>query len=224
MGLSQGPPALLPFSVIVGPYNECHSSGVSLQAICNAFNHQSFFFLNHSNIRHGFSVQLPVARRWSCEASAGPSLAHSPQTSPDDQSIRDLSSENKKCKNIKFLMDHRDNKAPEPSHASEFAAQTYFVRLAEATTSWGKTLLGKWFRERKTIWNCLQPALLRQYGSEFQFSVNNSPSPSVSAVLMSCHPINTGCVLGIRKNTSAFMGGKMFGPKLLIPFTILYLT
>lgn len=72
-------------------------------------------------------------------------------------------------------MVHRDEKDPEPSHASEFAAQTYFVWLAEASTSWGKTLLGKWFRERKTIWNCLQPALLRQYGSEFQFSVNKQP-------------------------------------------------
>lgn len=87
-----------------------------------------WLFPDHSNLRNGFSVQLPIARRWSGEASAQPSLAHSPQVSPDDvQSIRDLSSENKKCKNRKFLMDHRNDKAPEPQHASEFAAQTYLV-------------------------------------------------------------------------------------------------
>lgn len=138
---------------------------------------------DHSNIRdRSSSVQLPIARRWSCEASAWPRLTHSPPASSDDQSIRELSSENKKCNNVKFLMDHKDHKAPEPAHASEFAARTYFVWLAEASTSWGKTLLEKWCRERKTIWNCLQPALLRQYGSEFQFTVNKQPiSESVSS-------------------------------------------
>lgn len=52
---------------------------------------------------------------------------------------------------MKFLMDHKDPEAPEPAHASEFATQTYSVWLAEARTSWGKTLLEKWCREKKTI-------------------------------------------------------------------------
>lgn len=130
---------------------------------------------DHSNIRNGSSVQLPIARRWSCEASAWPSLTHSPPASSDDQSTRDLPSENKKCKNMKFLMDHKDHRAPEPAHASEFSAQTYFLWLAEASTSREKTLLDKWCRERKTLRNCLQSALLRQYGFEFQFTVNKQP-------------------------------------------------
>lgn len=44
---------------------------------------------------------------------------------------------------MKFLMDHKDHKFPEPAHASKFAAWTYFVWLAEASTFLGKTLLEK---------------------------------------------------------------------------------
>lgn len=124
-------------------------------------------FPDHSNIRDGFSVQLQEVESWGFSPAQ-------PSSQPRGLS-RHFSSENKKYKNINFVMVHRDDKPPEPSHASEFAAQTYFVWLAEASTSWRKTLLSKWFRERKTIWNCLQPALLRQYGSEFQFSVNKQP-------------------------------------------------
>lgn len=80
---------------------------------------------------------------------------------------------------MKFLMDRRDHKAPEPAHASEFAARTYFVWLAEASTSWGENIVGEMVQGKEnnmklsaaspaqTIWiwisiHCKQAAHLRE--------------------------------------------------------------
>lgn len=70
-----------------------------------------------------------------------------------------------------FLMDYKDRKTPQAAHASEFAAHVLCGQQKPV-------LLGRKYHWRngagkeKTIQNCLQLALLHQYGSEFQFTVN----------------------------------------------------
>lgn len=93
-----------------------------------------------------FSIQYQEMELWGFNMSRANRY---PTRSFRGQPLGDQTSENKKYNHMKFFMHHEDHKAPELAHPSEFAARTYFVWLAEASISWGKTLLEKQCRERK---------------------------------------------------------------------------